>query len=195
MREKAFETAVGIACLIVSLLVQLSQAAAASPSQLYGKSIVVSWMEARSHNGQGRGVLLHPVISVYVSTAGRTFTRIFVERGSRRYGLSRSRGGGTASAEQGPGEGQLGGAKVHRADFAGHSLIMTSVFQSGARQISVDFDSAFTSCQAKVLHGKEAGQQTMRHTSLFGSHTVEISSIEVSGVTCAVQQGNVFTNS
>lgn len=72
---------------------------------------------------------------------------------------------------------------------------MTTEFQSGARQVTVDFDSAFTSCQAKVVHGKEAGVGRIRQTSAFGGKQVQFRTIEVSGVTCAVREGNVFTES
>jgi hypothetical protein len=85
--------------------------------------------------------------------------------------------------------------KVGRTQFAGHSLIMTTEFRSGARQITVDFDGSFTSCQAKVVHGKEVGVGTIRQTSVFGGKQVEVRAIEVSGVTCAVREGNVFTES
>jgi hypothetical protein len=70
---------------------------------------------------------------------------------------------------------------------------MTSVFESGARRVSVEFDDRFTSCQAKVAYGKEAGHSTMRQSSMLSGQTVEVGAIGVSGVTCAVQEGNVFT--
>jgi hypothetical protein len=97
-----------------------------------------------------------------------------------------------ASAEQGPGN---GAAKVGNVDFAGHSLIMTSVFESGARRISIEFDDRFTSCQAKVIYGKEAGHNTMRHTSMFNGQTVEIGAIQLGGVACSIRDGNMFTES
>jgi hypothetical protein len=85
--------------------------------------------------------------------------------------------------------------KAGHTQFAEHSLIMTTEFQSGARQITVDFDSNFTSCQAKVVHGKEAGVSTIRQTSVFGGKQAEARAIEVSVVTCSVREGNVFTES
>jgi hypothetical protein len=99
----------------------------------------------------------------------------------------------TTSAEQGPGEGQAPGAKVSSTEFAGHSLSMTSAFESGARRISVEFDDRFTSCQAKVVYGKEVGHSTIQQTSMFGGRTVEVGAIDVSGATCSVREGNVFT--
>lgn len=90
---------------------------------------------------------------------------------------------------------QAPGAKVGSTEFAGHSLIVTSVFESGARRISLEFDDRFTSCQAKVLYGKQAGHSAMRLTNTFRGQTVEVAAVEISGVTCAVRKGNVFTES
>jgi len=72
---------------------------------------------------------------------------------------------------------------------------MTTEFQRGARQVTVDFDNTFTSCQAKVVHGKEPGVGTIRQTSMFGGRQAEFRAIEVTGVTCSVREGNVFTQS
>jgi hypothetical protein len=182
-----------LATFLAGALTLLSAVAHAgsAPKELYGKSIVVSWFESRQ-NGR-HGALQNPTISSYVSTAGRTFTRVFVARGKGRWGFGHGGNLRTTSAEHGPGEGQAPGAKVSGTEFAGHSLSMTSVFESGARRISVEFDDRFTSCQAKVVYGKEAGHSTIRQTSMFGGQTVEVGAIDVSGVTCSVKEGNVFT--
>jgi hypothetical protein len=175
----------------LAALITADEAAAAPPKELYGKSIVVSWFETRSQNVR-RGGLQSPTISLYVSTAGRIFKRVLVGLGKGRWGFGHGGNLDTSSAEQGPGEGPRG-AKVSSTEFAGHSLIMTSVFESGARRVSVEFDDRFTSCQAKVVYGKEAGQSSMRPGSVFGGRTAEVRAIETSGVTCAVREGNVFT--
>jgi hypothetical protein len=135
------------------------------------------------------------ILSLQMSTEGRTFRRVLVTRGNRRRGLFGGMQHATANREHGPGEGPPPGVKAGSTQFAGHSLIMTTEFQSGARQITVDFDSSFTSCQAKVVHGKEAGVGTIHQTSVFGGKQVEARAIEVSGVTCSVPEGNVFTQS
>jgi hypothetical protein len=61
----------------LAALITADEAAAAAPKELYGKSVVVSWFESRSQN-QRRGSLQNTKISIYMSTAGRTFTRVFV---------------------------------------------------------------------------------------------------------------------
>jgi hypothetical protein len=183
--------AISFVCSLAALITA-GEAAPAPPKELYGKSIVLSWSETRT-GGSGGFLTLSLQMSIYVSTEGRTFRRVVVTRGSRRRGLSQGQHHATASREHGPGEGPPPGVKAGRTQFAGHSLIMTTEFQSGARQITVDFDSSFTSCQAKVVHGKEAGVGTMRQTSVFGGKQVDVRGIEVSGVTCSVKEGNVFT--
>jgi hypothetical protein len=175
----------------LAALITADEAAAAPPKEVYGKSIVVSWFETRSQNVR-RGGLQNPTISLYVSTAGRIFTRVFVGLGKGRWGFGHGGDLDTASAEQGPGEGPRG-AKVSSTEFSGHSLSMTSAFESGARRIAVEFDDRFSSCQAKVVYGKEAGQSSMRPGSVFGGQTVEVRAIEISGVACSVREGNVFT--
>lgn len=185
--------AISFVCSLAALITA-REAAATPAKELYGKSITVSWFESRSQNVRPGG-LQNPKISIYVSTAGRAFTRVFVALGKGRWGFGHGGNVLTSSADQGPSEGQSPGAKVSGTEFAGHSLSMTSVFESCARRISVEFDDRFTSCQARVLYGKEVGHSTIRHTSMFGGQTVEVGAIEVSGVTCSVKEGNVFTQS
>jgi hypothetical protein len=168
--------------------------AAAPPKELLGKSIVVSWFEFR-YRDERRGWLVNPTIAMYVSTAGRTFTKLLLVLGNRRGGFA---GGGyhsATSAEQGPGERRAPGAKIGSNKFAGHALIITSQFESGTRRVVVDFAGGLTSCQARVAYGNESGHSTMRFRSRFSGEIVEVRAIEVSGITCAVKDGNVFTES
>jgi hypothetical protein len=132
---------------------------------------------------------------VYVSTLGRTFTKLLVVLGNRRGGLESGGYHRNASTEHGPGAQQARGPFVSSTKFAGHSLIMTSQFESGARHIVVDFESGLTSCQAKVVYSKESGRSVLRQISLFSGQTVEVRAIEVSGVRCTVREGNAFTES
>jgi hypothetical protein len=54
--------------------------------ELYGKSIVVSWFESRFLD-ERRGALQSRTITMYVSTLGRTFTKMLVVLGNLRGGL------------------------------------------------------------------------------------------------------------
>jgi hypothetical protein len=183
--------AISFVCSFAALIT-IGEAAAAPLKELYGKSISVFWFESGAqNNGSQRGRPQNLQIDVYVSTAGRIFSRLVATLGNHR-GFVGFNARPNAAAEQGP---ESGGAKVGNVDFAGHSLIMTSVFESGARRISVEFDEPFASCQAKVMYGKEAGHSTIRQPNMFGGQTVEIGAIQISGVGCTVRQGNVFTQS
>jgi hypothetical protein len=166
----------------------------APPKELYGKSIVVTWFESRSLD-ERRGVLQSRTITMYVSTLGRTFTKLLLVLGNRRGGLESGGHHATVSAEQGPGERQVWRGTVSNTKFAGHSLIMTSQFESGARRILVDFESGLTSCQAKVVYSKESGRSTLHLISLFSGRSVEVRAIEVSNVRCTVREGNALTES
>jgi hypothetical protein len=185
--------AISIVCSLAAFI-GTGETAPAPPKELYGKSVVLSWNETRTKE-TGEFFNLRLQMSIYVSTEGRIFRRVTITRGNRRRGFAQGHDLATASLEHGPGEGPPPGVKVGRTQFAGHSLIMTTEFQSGARQVTVDFDSAFTSCQAKVVHGKEAGVGAIRQTSVFGGKQVEFRAIEVTSVACAIREGNVFTES
>jgi hypothetical protein len=160
-------------------------AAAASPKELYGKSVVLTWSETLE---PGSGKLdragVYVVFTTYVSTAGRLFTQIL------RGGSTGSHRTLTAVGYEGPGERSAG--KRSNAEFQGHSLVITSLFENGARRIVVDFDSGFSSCQGKVIHGKEQGKNTMRHTGLNGQ-SIEVRAVSVSSVSCAIREGNALS--
>jgi hypothetical protein len=173
---------------VLAMLLATANAGSA-PKELYGKSITIFWFESRAVSGPRGGELRNPKIAVYISTTGHIFSRLRVEIATRN-GFSGVRAHPSASADQGPG---ASGAKVGSTEFAGHSLIMTSLFESGARRISVEFDDRFTSCQAKILYGKEVGQRTTRQTSMFGGQSEEVGAIQISSVGCSVREGNVFT--
>lgn len=132
---------------------------------------------------------------MYVSTLGRIFTKLLLVLGNRRGGLESGGHHPTVIAERGPGERQVWGLAVSNTKFAGHSLIVTSRLESGARRIVVDFESGLTSCQAKIVYSKESGRSTLRQISLFSGRTVVVRAIEVSGVRCTVRDGNAFTES
>ena len=69
----------GICAFVFSILACPTVTLAAPPSQLMGKSVVVSWTETRSQRNVGelewRNVSASHTLSVYVSTAGQAFTR------------------------------------------------------------------------------------------------------------------------
>jgi hypothetical protein len=172
----------------LTLLTAIAHAGSAS-KELYGKSVVLTWSEGREGNVGGipdmrisRGVYM--VLTTYISTAGRLFTQT-LQGGAVNSHVSKS-----AVGYEGPGD-----RSAHSsAEFQGHSLVMTSQFENGARRIVVDFDPTFSTCQGKVMHGRELGKNTMHNSGLNGQ-PIELRSITVSSVTCAIRDGNALSGS
>src|SRR5262249_51110313 len=70
---------IAIAIVPGTVLALPTIANAGPPTQLYGKSISVSWTESRDRkfiSGETRHVIAHTTFGVYVSSNGRIFTRV-----------------------------------------------------------------------------------------------------------------------
>jgi hypothetical protein len=161
----------------------------AAPSQLYGKSVIISWSEEREQKIQGRQDLFHAsrqvAFSLYISSVGRVFNRLAVSGGGRR-GASLS-----GSSDQVAGMGSDQGKR--HVSFQGRSLIVTAQQVSGARRIAANFDDGFTSCTASVIRAKEVGaSKIVSQSTLSPGMVVEIYSIRISQPTCSIKNGNVF---
>jgi hypothetical protein len=172
---------------VIGALVVLSAAAHAGPApkELYGKSITLAWGETRdvvSHNETPAGIYV--VLSTYVSTAGRLFTKTL-------HGATvHSHVTKTQVEYEGPGD----RLTQSSAEFQGNSLVITNQNEGGARRIVVNFDPTFSTCQGKVMHGRERGKNTMHLTGVIGQQ-IELHSVSVSGVTCSVREGNAVSGS
>jgi hypothetical protein len=172
----------------IAALALTSSHALAAPSQLYGKSVIVSWSENRvqttdrdaqptSMTGQGQ-------LSVYISDKGRPFSRVSMSVTNMR-GHTRS---GNRDAVQGEGS-------ARSFSFSGNTMSASMPRgNAGAMQISVTFDSGFQSCSARVITGKTGGAQSTRVTSMITGRQYEFYSVKTSGESCRVQNGNVFGN-
>jgi hypothetical protein len=167
---------------LVSLLAAtLSTAALAAPKYLYGKSIVISWTEQRMQRRVGE-TQFHPAtrygeFSLYISTKGQLF--------SRAHMASRKRAGDTDRV----------GTRAHRAiNFHDQTIIIVQQSKSGgARRIAVTVDKGLAGCTAVVIRGKEEGASVIVATSQINSGVKsEIKSVQTSGVSCAIKNGNVF---
>jgi len=177
------------AIAIVSAIALAPAAAIAAPAQLYDKSITVSWSESRSQRAVGLEPAFRPVsipsrFTVYVSTKGNIFKRIFSmtpdgrQSGARdRAGASNSGGGGSVSVQ-----------------FQGNAMIASASNGGYGMRIQVTFDSGFGSCTAQVVGGKQAGSKTVTLRSVASGQTIEVESVSAGAATCAVAQGNPFAN-
>jgi hypothetical protein len=172
--------------LVAGLAVAFAMPArAAAPSQLFGKSVVVSWIEDREQRGASdshtRHVARNGQFSVYVASTGRPFSRM-------SYAFATGRG------LRSGGKDAVGGESARNVSFSGTSMSVTMPMQGGARNIAVTFQPGFTGCSAKVLTGKESSGGSIKTRSLIGGGDVEFISVKTSGESCRVQDGNVFGN-
>jgi hypothetical protein len=176
--------------MVVSCLMLLALPAAAlaqsAPAAMRGKSVVVTWSENRTQRFVGEQQVRHLQVgytmSVYVSSAGRPFSRLTAT-------MPR---GGSGSAEHVGAGGRSSSGGARQVQFQGRSLVMTAGLTGGARRISVDFGDAFTSCSARVLIAKQVGSQSMRGKGLVSGRELEILSASAGSASCSVREGNVF---
>jgi len=175
-----------LSLLCATLLLAGTTYAAGAPAALQGKSVIVTWSEARTQRAVGepgmRSTTVTAELSAYVSTAGRVFTRMV----RTAAGARRSRSG---SREAAPGQSLTGGAG--RTSFQGQQLIIDSRYESGARRITVTFNPGFTTCSASIIQGKESGRPIVS-TSMISGRRLEVYSIQVMSPNCRIQDGNVF---
>lgn len=177
-----------ISLVFVGAAMLMASAVHAAPSQLYGKSVVVSWTEERQQRVNGeteiRNVGRNGTFSVYLSSAGKPFSRM-------SYAFSGNRGGLKSGKRDAVG-GEGGSARS--VSFSGNTLTMSRAFNGGARNVLVTFDGGFQSCSAQVLTGKESGASTIKWTSMVTGKAIEVLSVKTGAASCRVQDGNVFGN-
>jgi hypothetical protein len=170
----------------------VSITANAVPSQLYNKSIEVSWSEGRRQkfpNGTERYRVVYAAFTIYVSSAGR----MFIQSGRQVVNKRRKTthlGGRSVSPD---GDVIKTSNMRYRGNlhFEGNSLVSTVQFESGARRIVVSFDSGFSSCTLGITHGKEQGAPGIVQHGLSG-RLFMLMSVDISSQSCAVRQGNVL---
>jgi hypothetical protein len=179
----------GMLRIVVALILAGTMSAPAhaqtAPAGLRGKSVIVSWIETRSlrvgDETSFRNTQTPFSRSLYISSAGRPFTRTTATPGRRS---------GSAEAVGASGQTHSGGAR--QVQFHGRSIVMTGASRSGgARRVQIDFNEGFSNCNAHVIVGFEAGK-TIKSKSLASGKPMEVRSSTVSGTTCTVRDGNVF---
>ena len=184
-----------IAILPLALAAIPSAALAGPPAQLHGKSISVSWAEQLDQKfvtGEQKQVVINAALGVYVSTSGRIFSRSSRTSQSPRkvgrstnYGLARSHDPTgsvikTSNARYEP-----------KIEFHGRTMTQTTVFESGARRVTVNFDESFRTCTVNVILGKEAGAPGYLNHALDTRLRLTVSAT-VASQSCRIADGNVF---
>jgi hypothetical protein len=171
----------------ILVLAMTASGALAAPSQLYGKSVVVSWTENRMQTTDYSDTPVPKTasgrLSVYISDKGRAFSRVSMSVERRRRTQS-----GERDAVQGEGS-------ARSVNFHANSMTVSAPRgDAGAMMIAVTFDSAFQGCSAHVVTGKANGAQSTRVTSMINGRQYRFFSVQTSGESCSVQSGNVFGN-
>ena len=173
--------------IAIFALTMTTSAAFAAPSQLYGKSVVVSWTENRMQTTDRSPVpqarTASGQLSVYVSDKGRAFSRISMSVHSPR---------GTRSGQRDAVQGE---ASARNVGFRGNSMTVTAPRgDAGALMIAVTFDAGFGGCSAHVVTGKSGGASSTKVTSMVTGRTIDFYSVKTSNESCSIQGGNVFGN-
>jgi hypothetical protein len=159
--------------------------ATAAPDNLRNKSFTVTWTETHDRREGGgnefRQMSLSMQMSLYVSSAGRPFSKLIVG------------GGRGASASQGS-VGQSGtslGSGSRVVSFIGSGILITSNFGGAARRITIN--GSGSACSAEVHVAKLAGASTVAFKRTDG-RTFELHSLSASSASCQSSEGNTFAN-
>ena len=175
-----------LASFLALLVGAIGGAAATEPPRaLYNRSVMLSWIEyrvQRCNSGETARGNTNSLLQIYVSDAGRLFSR-----------LNRRAGGQSNSTDADPeGGANRTGTGASRLDthFEDRQLLVDTPMRSGARRVQVTFDASFATCSLEVRFGKE-GRQGLYHRTMDGRMCTIIST-DVSRQTCAIQSGNAF---
>jgi hypothetical protein len=162
--------------------------ATAAPQQLLNKTVTLSWAAqavVRDPNGRERQTRNDIRYVIYVSSLGRLFEH-----------SSRSLGGRTQAADVDPSAAKTKLGEARGLRFEGNRLVAYRGYGSGggsgAMRAVATFDSSYSSCTVAVTVGKEKGRVIKRQG--FDGVVREVVSIEISGATCSIQNGNAFAN-
>jgi hypothetical protein len=169
-------------------LAMTTTAASAAPAQLYGKSVTVSWSENRMQttamSATPQSISAYAQLQIYISDKGRAFSRVSMAVTNQR---NRTR---TGSRDAVQGEGS-----ARSVNFNGNSMtVVAPRGNAGAMMVAVTFSSGFQGCSAHVVTGKSGGAQSTRVRSMITGGEVDIYSVQTSGESCSIQNGNVFGN-
>lgn len=167
-------------CLLGALSAGPSFASSA-PQAALNKTVTLSWAvsgTSKSADGASNSFNNTVALTIYVSTAGRTFLKKRV---------TSMRGKASRENSKGPGE---SGAYPGSVRFEGSKLVGVQTWASGATQFSATFDAGFSSCSLSVIDGKGAGGKISRKGPDGRMYVID--SVSVSSPSCSVQSGNAF---
>ena len=153
----------------------LTVPATAAPPQALNKTITVSFgvtVPARGTDGSTISGSRSTQRVIYISSAGRVFARA-VRRERQNMQIK----------EAGP--------ETTTLSFSGNRLIGVMKFDSGASQLTIDFDPSFQSCTASVFAGGESGRP-ITFKGLNGMMYTTTGKMQFSSPSCSIQSGNAL---
>jgi len=176
-----------ILAVLTFVLANLANSAVAAPApDIVGKSVVVTWTENRQlQRADGSvNVASSNDLRIYISSAGRPFVR-----GSSAVGRF------SASSEQVGGSGTTNSGGMRVVSIDGHTIVLQAIiYGNWGRNLRVEIAPGGSSCSAQMLVAKESGSAPKAFRSAMSGMQTEVHAVTVSGVSCTVQQGNVFAN-
>jgi hypothetical protein len=163
--------------ILAAALISAASSAVAAPSALLGKTITVQYtvtIPGTAPDGRTISGVRHAVRTIYVSTAGRVFARVY-----------RRDRDATATKEAGPGE----SGNTYR--FEGNKLVGVMQFISGAAQMAVTWDTSGQTCNATILIGRE-NARALEWKGVNGVTFRSTGPARVSDIACSIAAGNAF---
>jgi hypothetical protein len=176
----------GLYILLHTLSAVPARGSDGAPSALHGKTVILAWSENRTSrkadNGQISQARVVSDFRVYVSDAGRLFTRF------TRRNASNGRSNSSSMSPDGDTQSEGQGSSRLTTHFEGHQLVSENQMRSGARRIQAEFDNDFRSCTLRVIYGKESGA-LLYHRGMDGRMGYILAN-EVLSPRCSVTDGN-----
>jgi hypothetical protein len=189
----ALSKAVNAILLSVALSIPGNAVSAPFPAPLLGKSVTVNWTANRQQRFEGSDEIVFRVLrgslNVYISTAGRAFTKELVVFNG---GGSGQRGGGSVESDQAPDDSRNSTGGRYIVHFEGGALLVDSPYIAGSRRVSIAFDAGYGSCNARVVFSREGDTGLIRMRSAINGRRFDVMSIQTSAPSCSVKSGNVF---
>ncbi len=164
------------ACLVAGGLICPTLALAA-PAELLNKTLTVSYtttIPGKSPDGQTISGVRNSVRTVYISSAGRMFARVF-----------RSDRDASATKEAAPGE------SANTLRFEGNKLVGVMQFVSGASQMAITWDASGGSCNAAIQAGRDSGR-AIQWKGVNDKTYTATGPVQTSNISCSIAAGNAF---
>jgi hypothetical protein len=150
--------------------------ASAAPAELLNRTVTVSYstaIPAKGSDGSTRTATRSSVRIIYISSAGRIFTR-----------LTRRDSGTTDTKDTAPEN------PKNNLHFEGNKLVGVMTFATGAALMTISFEGGGQSCSAELVSGRDKG--AFRFKGLNGVMYEATGPATFSGVSCSIASGNAF---